>query len=107
MLKIFVYGSFVTGRRYNQYYLGGKTLLGKAVANGYNKYIFGAVDGMTAEEGEIVAGEVYEIDEKTLAKMDFFMNEGTMVTRKTIDVELENGETLQADTYIWNGSVSK
>lgn len=105
MIKIFVYGSLMTGGRYHQYYLGGKPNLGKAVANGYKKYIFGGgLDGIAPEEGEIVQGEVYEIDEKTLGKLDFFLNNGTIMTRELIDVQMEDGRTMETCAYIWTGS---
>lgn len=107
MIKVFVYGSLVKDSRYHQHYLQGKTFLGKGFIEGYKKYILGGVHGAIPEEGERVQGELYEIDPAALDKLDFFHNFGTAFTRRIIDVELENGETLQAETYIWNGSVSK
>ncbi len=41
MTKVFVYGSLMTEGRYHQYYLQGKTFLGKAFLNEYKKYILG------------------------------------------------------------------
>ncbi|HWP95309.1 MAG TPA: gamma-glutamylcyclotransferase family protein [Syntrophomonadaceae bacterium] len=102
MTKVFVYGSLMTGRRYHQYYLQGKTFLGKGFLNEYKRYVLGGLDGMVPEKGERVQGEVYEIDTAALAKLDFLHNIGTMFTRGIVDVELENGETLQAEAYIWN-----
>lgn len=107
MTKVFVYGSLMTEGRYHQYYLQGKTFLGKAFITGYKKYILGGIHGILPENGERVQGEVYEIDPASLAKLDFFHNHGTGFNRSILDVELENGETLQAEAYIWNGSVSK
>lgn len=107
MTKVFVYGSLIQGARYHQYYLQGKTFLGKAFIEGYKKYILGGVHGILPNNGGKVQGEVYEIDQSTLAKLDFFHNVGNGFTRSIVDVELENGETLQVETYIWNGSVNK
>ncbi|MDD3024003.1 MAG: gamma-glutamylcyclotransferase [Syntrophomonadaceae bacterium] len=104
MTKIFVYGtSLTTGGRYNQYYLQGKISLGKGFLDGYKRYILGGLDGIHPEKGGRVKGELYEVDQAALAKLDFFHNIGSHFSRKIVDVELENGETLQADAYIWNG----
>jgi gamma-glutamylcyclotransferase (GGCT)/AIG2-like uncharacterized protein YtfP len=103
MIKVFVYGTLMTKGHYHRHYLQGKTFLGKGFINEYKKYILGGLHGILPEKGERVQGEVYEVDPAALAKLDFLHNYGTMFTRKIIDVELENGETLQADTYIWNG----
>lgn len=50
-------------------------------------------------------GEVYEIDQPTLARLDFLMNHGTAFTRRMVDVEMENREILAAEVYVWNGRV--
>jgi len=102
MTKVFVYGRLTTGGHYHQHYLQGQKFLGKGFINGYKKYVLGGLHGIFPVYGERVQGEAYEVDPKTLAKLDFFHNIGTHFTRRIIDVELETGETLQADAYIWN-----
>lgn len=107
VIKIFIYSAgFMENGRYHQYYLQGNTFLGKGFIEGYKKYILGGIDGIIPKEGERVPGEVYEIDQATVARLDFFMNYGTAFSKELVDVELENGETLQAEAYIWNGTVS-
>ncbi len=102
MIKIFVYGSLMSDRRYNQYYLQGKPFLGKAYVNDYKKYILGGgMDGIYPEKGGRVQGEVYEVDPAALAKLDF-LHTDAIYTRMVVDVELENGETVQAEAYICN-----
>ena len=104
MIKVFVYGSLATEGRYHQYYLHGKTFLGKGFINEYKKYILGGgLDGIFPEEGEIVKGEVYEVDRAALDKLDFLHNNETLFTRRMVEVEMENGDILQADAYVWNG----
>ncbi|MEN6462418.1 MAG: gamma-glutamylcyclotransferase family protein [Syntrophomonas sp.] len=104
MTKVFVYGSLMTNRHYHQYYLQGKIFLGKGFINEYKRYIIGGgMEGILPNKEEHVQGEVYEVDSATLAKLDFLHNNGTLFNRRIVDVELENGETLQADAYIWNG----
>ncbi len=105
MIKVFVYGTFTRGGRYHQYCLQGKKFLGKGFIEGYTKYILGGLHGILPEKGKRVQGEVYEIDPATLTRLDFIMNNGPAFTRRIVDVELENDETLQAEVYIWNGSV--
>lgn len=103
MTKVFVYGSLTTGRHYHQHYLQGKTFLGKGYINEYKRYIIGGgMDGILPEKGEQVPGEVYEIDQAALARLDFLHNHGTLFNRRCVDVQLENGETIQADAYILN-----
>jgi len=103
MITVFVYGGLVRNGRYHQHYLHGKTFLGKAFIEGYTKYILGGLHGIRPKDGERVQGEVYEIDADTLAKLDFHHDIGTMFSRSIADVELESGETLPAEVYIWNG----
>lgn len=103
MTTVFVYGSLTTNRKYHQYYLQGKPFLGKGFLNDYKKYILGGLDGILPEKGEQVQGEVYEVDQAALAKLDFFHNIGTMFNRKIVDVKMDNGESLQAEAYIWKG----
>jgi len=103
MSKIFVYGSLMKNWPYNQYYMQGQTFLGNARIEGFRKYIFGGLHGIYPEPGAETPGEVYEIDARVLAKLDFLHNQGTVYSRKMVDVMLENGETIAAETYIWNG----
>lgn len=103
MTTVFVYGSLMTDRKYNQYYLQGKTFLGKGSVNDYKKYILGGLDGILPEKGERVQGEIYEVDQTALAKLDFFHDIGTMFNRKIVDVEMDNGDNIEAEAYIWKG----
>ncbi len=105
-MKFFIYGSsFMKKGRFHQYYLGGKTCLGNGCIDGYTKYILGSVDGIVPKEGERVEGELYDIDQSTVNKMDFIMQDGPIFHKDIVEVELENGEVVQATTYIWNGNV--
>lgn len=108
MNKVFVYGSLMKGGHYHQHYLGGRTFLGQGFVNEYKKYIVGGgLDGILPAKGERVQGEVYEIDDSALAKLDFLHNNDALFTKAIVDVELENGEILQANAYILKGSVRK
>jgi len=106
VIKVFVYGGFTTNGRYHQYCLQGKTFLGKGYLEGYKKYILGGLHGILPENGERVQGEVYEIDAAALARLEFIQNYGNKFTRRMVDVEMENGEHIPAEAYIWDGAVS-
>lgn len=108
MSRYFIYGaSFSEKGRYYQYYLQGNTFLGRGVIEGYHKYILGGIDGILPEEGEQVQGEVYELDQTAVSRLDFLFNYDTKFRKEFVDVKMENGETLQAQAYVWNGAVSK
>lgn len=108
MSRYFIYGaSFSEKGRYYLYYLQGKTHLGKGFIEGYHKYILGGIDGILPEEGERVQGDVYELDQTAVSKLDFLFNYDTKFRKEVVDVKMENGEILQALTYVWNGAVSK
>ncbi|HRY13650.1 MAG TPA: gamma-glutamylcyclotransferase [Syntrophomonadaceae bacterium] len=100
MIQYFAYGSFLTGCRYHKYYLGDQKLLGKGEVEGYKRYIFGALHGIYPQPGERVQGEVYEIDSKALHKLEFMHGNFTLAA---VDVEMEDGQILSAQTFIWNG----
>jgi gamma-glutamylcyclotransferase (GGCT)/AIG2-like uncharacterized protein YtfP len=53
-------------------------------------------------EGEgLVLGELYLVDEKTLAKLDYLEEEGSLYVRKTAKVYSSN-KTYEAFVYIYN-----
>lgn len=104
MTKVFVCGSLMTEGRYHQHYLQGTTCLGIGFLNDYKNYSLGGLDGIFPEKGERVKGEVYEVDSKALAKIGCLYSSDKLVI-KTVEVEMENGGTLQAEAYISKGYV--
>lgn len=103
MTKVFVYGSLRKGRHYHQHYLQGKPFLGEGVLAEYKRYILGgSLEGIFPEKGNQVQGEVYEVDQTGLAKLDFLHDNGGLFERKVVEVKMESGETLKAETYILN-----
>lgn len=106
--KYFIYGaSFSKKGRYYQYYLQGNTFLGQGFIEGYHKYILGGIDGIIPEEGEKVQGDVYELDQTAISRLDSLFHYDTKFRKEVVNVKLENGETLQAEAYVWNGAVAK
>lgn len=106
MVKVFVSGSLTQNGRYHNYYVQGKPFLGAGHIEGYTRYILGGLDGIVPREGGQVQGEVYELDEKACARLDFFHNSSDEYFNKImVEVRLENGDSLPAQAFIWKGSV--
>lgn len=71
-MKLFVYGTLKRGGS-NHACLAGQDFLGEACsAPGYTLYSFGTYPGMVADPTDRhgVIGEVWSVDEKTLAQLD-------------------------------------
>lgn len=106
MTKVFVYGRLTTNGFYNEHYLKGQTLLGTGTIDDYRSYIIGGLQGIVPREGFQVQGEVYEVDEKALGRLDHLHNIGTVFNRSFVDIRLDNGEILPAEVYILIGNVA-
>ena len=100
--KLFVYGTLKKGLC-NHHYLKNAKFLGKAIT----KAPFPMIAPMKwypylldqQGKGYRVEGELYEIDEKTLAKIDELEEYPSYYTRRWIDVEDESGQTHRALAY--------
>ena len=98
----FVYGSLKKGY-WNNRFLKKSTYCGKANLKGYSLYNVSVFPGMvkSKNDDEIVHGEVYKIDNKTLQILDELENEGEMYKRVELPVQLKNGEAVNAQSYLW------
>ena len=100
--KLFVYGTLKKGLC-NHHYLKSAKFLGKAVT----KAPFPMIAPMKwypylldqQGKGYRVEGELYEVDEETLAKIDELEEYPSYYTRRWIDVEDESGQTHRALAY--------
>lgn len=106
MTRVFVYGRLTTGGFYHQHYLHGQTLLGTGMIDDYKSYIIGGLQGIVPKDGFQVQGEVYEVNQQTLGKLDHLHNIGTAFNRSILDIKMENGEKLPAEVYILIGNVA-
>lgn len=102
--RVFVYGTLMKGRYNHDRYLRGQKYLGRAVLHGYAMYSLGSYPGIVPEEGEKVLGEVYEVDEKTLRRLDRLEDNGRLYTRRTAEVWIDGG-LVSAEVYVFNGRV--
>ena len=100
--KLFVYGTLKKGLC-NHHYLENAKFLGKAITKNPFPMIAPMVwyPYLLDKEGAgyRVEGELYEIDEKTLAKIDELEEYPSYYTRCWIKVEDENGQTHRALAY--------
>ncbi len=90
--KIFVYGTLMKNMR-NHYYLEDSTYMGEAEIFGYEMYDLGYYPGIVKGNG-IIKGEVYEVTEDIMKKIDILENEGNLYLKKE-----EN--TLFGKVYIY------
>lgn len=97
---LFVYGSLISHNSHH-YLLEGSKFVGRAILENYGLYKIAWYPGIVLKEGSKVLGEVYEVDENTLKKIDEFEGEGELYKREKIKVILENKKELEVWTYIY------
>lgn len=100
---MFVYGTLKRGFR-NHHLIKNSKFIGDGVIKGYAMYDLGSFPGIKKDENEEVKGEVFEIDQNTLKRVDQLESEGYLYIRTRADVHLE-GEIIKAATYVYNRGV--
>ena len=105
MHRVFVYGTLKSGF-WNHYLLDGCEFLGVAATAPTYKMIeidFPVV--MPDPEGKPLAGEIYAVDDETLARLDQLEREGSSYDRELIDVTLlpASNERLPTRAFIYVG----
>jgi len=82
MTKVFVYGTLLSGQRNYEHFLNPlQPIESNAVLPGFAMYCLGGFPAIKPLEGSEIKGEVFEVDDETLARLDGL--EG--VTRKHPD----------------------
>ena len=93
---LFVYGSLLSGER-NHRVLEGAHFIGEArTAPRFSLHDLGSYPAMVAHGTHAIAGEIYEVDELTLARLDTFEGHPSYYERCT--TALEDGG--MAETYL-------
>jgi len=105
MKKIFVYGTLLNGFE-NHFYLKNARLIGKAFTKEqYHMTVafipFVSDDGH--ENSNYIFGEVYEVDETDLRRVDQLEGHPYMYERRKIDVRLDDGSEMECWMYFYNG----
>ncbi|QER41617.1 gamma-glutamylcyclotransferase [Thermodesulfobacterium sp. TA1] len=103
MPKVFVYGTLRKGES-RSFLLTDCKFLGYAKAKGFLLYNVSSFPGMVPGEGEVI-GEVYEIPESLLEKLDKVEDVPNLFRRELIEVVLEDGIGILAYVYLYNKKV--
>lgn len=104
-MNVFVYGTLMKPYG-NHALIEDEKFLGNAVLEGYGLYnVSPFFPGIIEQEGAAVKGEVYDINEATLKKLDRLEGEGSLYIRKNVQVILESKEVISAYVYIWNKAI--
>jgi gamma-glutamylcyclotransferase (GGCT)/AIG2-like uncharacterized protein YtfP len=100
-MLLFVYGTLKTGERNNPLYLAGQSVLGPArTPPRYRLYDCGPYPGLVeADDGVSVVGELWDIDESCLARIDLLegVAEG-LYERRVIRLE---EPAVEASVYLY------
>lgn len=103
-MKVFVYGTLKKGYGNWDRYLRQSELVGRAATVGkFDMTNVGFPYIYPTQSGHRVAGEVFEIDQPTLANLDRLEGEGHHYDRTLQLVELEDGSTELCMTYVAKG----
>jgi gamma-glutamylcyclotransferase (GGCT)/AIG2-like uncharacterized protein YtfP len=105
MHLVFVYGTLKKGQGNHE-----RCCLDKASFVGNGKisgriYSLGAFPGLKPDNDSKVYGEVYKVDDTTLARLDRLEGHPRMYERKEIIVETNTNEFCEAWAYFYNGNV--
>ena len=105
MHRVFVYGTLKSGFS-NHYLLDGCEYLGGAATVPTYKMIENGFPVIMPDAGgKPLAGEIYTVDDETLARLDQLEREGSSYDRKLIDVTLSlvSGDRLPTKAFIYVG----
>jgi len=114
--KFFVYGTLKIGGRFSRYFDNIRKSSTKAKVSGFDLYEvsrgFNGFPGVVNGKGTVV-GEVHEFEDNVVDQVTEVMDqiEGCdpknpdrgLYRREIVEVELENGEKVNANIYIYNG----
>ena len=100
---VFVYGTLKRGKRAHSL-LSRARFVGEGTVEGYEMYIVRDYPGIVRGKGK-VRGEVYEVDEETLRRLDEYEGVPLYYERVEETVELDNGEKVKAYLYLYKGKV--
>lgn len=97
---LFVYGSLLSSNSHH-YLLKGCQFVGKAILYNFGLYRVSWYPAIVPKENSKVLGEVYDVDENTLRKIDEFEDEGKLYKRQEVEVMLDSGQTINAWAYVY------
>ena len=94
-MKAFVYGSLKKGH-WNNSVLGDSEFLGRGTARGYDLVDLGSFPAVYRAsyngDKKLVSGELYQIDEGTLERLDWLEGNGSFYQRELTTIEIDEEE---------------
>ncbi|WP_423792692.1 gamma-glutamylcyclotransferase family protein [Methanocaldococcus indicus] len=102
MTLIFVYGTLRSECWNNKKYLKNSKFVGKGKTK--EKYaMYADLIPYVVEDEKIshIVGEVYDVDEETLRRIDMLEGHPTFYKRKKVKIVLDNGEEVEAWLYFY------
>jgi gamma-glutamylcyclotransferase (GGCT)/AIG2-like uncharacterized protein YtfP len=98
---VFVYGTLMSCHR-NHFYLDETLFLGEGKVEGLALFdVTPHFPGAVRDNSGTVLGEVYEVDFKTFKELDRLESNGYLYLREKFNVLLDNGDVVEAWTYLW------
>lgn len=104
LTPLFVYGSLMKNQSNHDYYLADTKFLTDVTLSGYEIYDLGCYPGIIEGNGKVY-GELYEVTDEELKRVDRLEGEGNLYIRKLVKVSLANNEIVEAWCYVYNHSV--
>ena len=105
MEKVFVYGTLMKGFG-NHVLLKDARYLGTAQLKGYGLYcVTPHYPGIVPQHGDLVKGEVYEVDNSMIKQLDTLEGEGSLYSRIEKSCTMDTGRAESVYVYIWLGTV--
>ncbi len=102
MRHLFVYGTLMRGERAAGMLADG-TYKGEYVLDDYAMYDLGSFPGIKENPGEKVMGEVYEIPESIIPRLDSYEGEGCLYKRMVVRVSNEHSSLDGVYVYVYLG----
>ena len=102
---LFAYGTLMSTNRSNKTYLDDAKYLGEYVLKDYELFDLGSYPGIV-EGNDKVKGELYAVSLDKLADIDQYEGEGSLYTRKMVQVYSERNEKFNAFTYVYNKPIT-
>ena len=105
MKRVFVYGTLMQGERASSMLKSG-VYKGEYMLDGYATYDLGPFPAIKEEKGGIVTGELYEIPDTLIERLDAYESEGSLYKRATVSVKNEKNREDNVFVYVYMGSVN-
>lgn len=99
---VFVYGTLLKGLR-NHRALAGARFLGTGSAYGVELFDVGPFPAVVKSYKKAVKGELYEVDDITLTRLDILEGTPHLYRRETVtcDLDHDSDAEIEAFIYIW------